>query len=417
MGPNEVSYENNGLNVAGLLFRPEVQGVRGSSVSGSAGLYVSPVAPNCLGPEGLVDSGPCDLDSIFKRPGSVSGELCSSYLGGPVWPELGMGNSFDGKIKSSQRFLAKADQVSGGETEAIRLGDELERLPQSSFREEAESLFIEMGQYGGWRVLSGRRLRRVGVAPLKEINGMSQLASRVRDSFDNELASSLEEGDFIDDCDNWVTESEYSHEGSSDEEGMWRLQVANPVVEEERLEEVESCAVGSDAEEAEEGKLTWREFLANVAKSVEVSQVLALRFVGGEKQVIDFFTDLEDREERGLGGQGILSWNVRGLGRGERRLDVRGLLRKIEPDLVAIQDTKLEAMNDRVISEVWDIRYVDWVSVGDYEGVLDTGKWEVPMFTASGLRVRFLKVWEKSGYNTVEWVRYITKAGSYEIRC
>ncbi|KAK7367670.1 hypothetical protein VNO80_09688 [Phaseolus coccineus] len=41
----------------------------------------------------------------------------------------------------------------------------------------------------------------------------------------------------------------------------------------------------------------------------------------------------------------------------------------------------------------------------------------VPMFTASGLRVRFLKVGEKSGYNTVEWVRYITKAGSYEVRC
>ncbi|KAG6407548.1 hypothetical protein SASPL_130540 [Salvia splendens] len=43
--------------------------------------------------------------------------------------------------------------------------------------------------------------------------------------------------------------------------------------------------------------------------------------------------------------------------------------------------------------------------------------WQVPMFTASGLRVRFLKVWEKSGYNTVEWVRYMTKAGSYEVRC
>ncbi|KAF7809989.1 AP-2 complex subunit mu [Senna tora] len=43
-------------------------------------------------------------------------------------------------------------------------------------------------------------------------------------------------------------------------------------------------------------------------------------------------------------------------------------------------------------------------------------EFQVPMFTASGLRVRFLKVWEKSGYNTVEWVRYITKAGSYEVR-
>lgn len=28
-----------------------------------------------------------------------------------------------------------------------------------------------------------------------------------------------------------------------------------------------------------------------------------------------------------------------------------------------------------------------------------------------------MQVWEKSGYNTVEWVRYITKAGSYEVRC
>lgn len=43
-------------------------------------------------------------------------------------------------------------------------------------------------------------------------------------------------------------------------------------------------------------------------------------------------------------------------------------------------------------------------------------EFQVPMFTASGLRVRFLKVWEKSGYSTVEWVRYITRAGSYDIR-
>ncbi|XP_060202245.1 AP-2 complex subunit mu-like isoform X2 [Lycium barbarum] len=32
-------------------------------------------------------------------------------------------------------------------------------------------------------------------------------------------------------------------------------------------------------------------------------------------------------------------------------------------------------------------------------------EFQVLMSTASGLRVRFLKVWEKSGYNTVEWVR------------
>jgi AP-2 complex subunit mu-1 len=39
------------------------------------------------------------------------------------------------------------------------------------------------------------------------------------------------------------------------------------------------------------------------------------------------------------------------------------------------------------------------------------------MFTASGLLVRFLKVFEKSNYQSVKWVRYMTKSkGTYQIR-
>ena len=42
---------------------------------------------------------------------------------------------------------------------------------------------------------------------------------------------------------------------------------------------------------------------------------------------------------------------------------------------------------------------------------------QVLMFTASGLIVRFLKVFEKSNYTSIKWVRYLTKAnGSYQIR-
>jgi AP-2 complex subunit mu-1 len=41
---------------------------------------------------------------------------------------------------------------------------------------------------------------------------------------------------------------------------------------------------------------------------------------------------------------------------------------------------------------------------------------QVIMFTASGLNVRFLKIFEKSNYQNVKWVRYMTKAGSYQIR-
>ena len=43
-------------------------------------------------------------------------------------------------------------------------------------------------------------------------------------------------------------------------------------------------------------------------------------------------------------------------------------------------------------------------------------EFQVPMFTASGLVVRFLKVFEKTAYQTTKWVRYVTRAGNYQIR-
>lgn len=48
-------------------------------------------------------------------------------------------------------------------------------------------------------------------------------------------------------------------------------------------------------------------------------------------------------------------------------------------------------------------------------------QFNVPMFTASGLRVRFLEVKEAGNYDVVRWVRYLCQSGdgkgSYEIRC
>lgn len=43
-------------------------------------------------------------------------------------------------------------------------------------------------------------------------------------------------------------------------------------------------------------------------------------------------------------------------------------------------------------------------------------KFEIPYFTVSGLQVRYLKIIEKSGYQALPWVRYITTNGSYQLR-
>ncbi|KAF8410965.1 hypothetical protein HHK36_003503 [Tetracentron sinense] len=116
--------------------------------------------------------------------------------------------------------------------------------------------------------------------------------------------SSLEEGVPCRDEVTRCSESENSLEGSSDEEGLWRMQGAESEVEVESFDEEVLGAAGVTAKEAEEGGLSRREVLINVAKSMEVSKVLGLRFLGGEDQARDFFTNLEVMEERGQGGSG-----------------------------------------------------------------------------------------------------------------
>ena len=43
-------------------------------------------------------------------------------------------------------------------------------------------------------------------------------------------------------------------------------------------------------------------------------------------------------------------------------------------------------------------------------------KFEIPYFTVSGIQVRYLKIIEKSGYQALPWVRYITQGGDYQLR-
>jgi AP-1 complex subunit mu len=43
-------------------------------------------------------------------------------------------------------------------------------------------------------------------------------------------------------------------------------------------------------------------------------------------------------------------------------------------------------------------------------------KFEIPYFTVSGIQVRYLKIIEKTGYQSLPWVRYITQNGDYQLR-
>lgn len=44
-------------------------------------------------------------------------------------------------------------------------------------------------------------------------------------------------------------------------------------------------------------------------------------------------------------------------------------------------------------------------------------KFEIPYYTTSGIQVRYLKIIEKSGYQALPWVRYITQNGGTASAC
>jgi len=56
----------------------------------------------------------------------------------------------------------------------------------------------------------------------------------------------------------------------------------------------------------------------------------------------------------------ILSWNVRGLNEGDKRLKVRNLLRQWKADIICLQETKLDFVSNSLVRSLWGCRFVDW---------------------------------------------------------
>jgi hypothetical protein len=49
----------------------------------------------------------------------------------------------------------------------------------------------------------------------------------------------------------------------------------------------------------------------------------------------------------------VVSYNVRGLGGGEKRVEVRKLVLEKKPLVLCLQETKLQEVNDVIINSIW----------------------------------------------------------------
>lgn len=53
------------------------------------------------------------------------------------------------------------------------------------------------------------------------------------------------------------------------------------------------------------------------------------------------------------GGGNIISYNVMGLGRGEKRVEVRKLVHEKNPLVLCLQEIKMVVLNDFMVKSVW----------------------------------------------------------------
>ena len=60
----------------------------------------------------------------------------------------------------------------------------------------------------------------------------------------------------------------------------------------------------------------------------------------------------------------IISWNVRGLNERDKRLRVSNMVRRWGPDVICLQETKMELIIGAVIRSLWRGQHVDWSYLG-----------------------------------------------------
>jgi len=89
---------------------------------------------------------------------------------------------------------------------------------------------------------------------------------------------------------------------------------------------------------------------------------------------------------------------------------------KYEPQQNAIIWRMKKFPGDAEYTVYADVELASTVSEKGWSKPPITLEFQVTMFTASGLQVRFLKVYEKSNYKPVKWIRYVTEAGNYQHR-
>lgn len=70
----------------------------------------------------------------------------------------------------------------------------------------------------------------------------------------------------------------------------------------------------------------------------------------------------------------------------------------------------------KVVLQVHKIKNMNTVKFLNTYKMPITLSFKIPMFTSSGMYIRYLKVFEKSNYKIIKWIKYLTESGIYQYK-
>ncbi|GMP92072.1 hypothetical protein CsSME_00042458 [Camellia sinensis var. sinensis] len=97
-------------------------------------------------------------------------------------------------------------------------------------------------------------------------------------------------------------------------------------------------AVGYDARESGGSKAPLTKSLNLKTNRRNKGNLLGLQYNGKEAEVLSKIVELEMKDKERIGG--ILTWNVRGIGRSEKKGKIRKMMKERNVDILLLQETK-----------------------------------------------------------------------------
>ncbi|CRG97751.1 AP-2 complex subunit mu, putative [Plasmodium gallinaceum] len=115
--------------------------------------------------------------------------------------------------------------------------------------------------------------------------------------------------------------------------------------------------------------------------------------------------------------ESVVTWRIKKfLSSSEHNIKIHLTLENQNQIYSNINNTQKVDNLSKVVLQVHKIKNMNTVKFLNTYKMPITLSFKIPMYTSSGMYIRYLKVFEKSNYKIIKWIKYLTESGIYQYK-